>query len=200
MANVAYTQAQIDAISNFSIVAYYNNINLGVLQPGALSVKIVKKVDPFGSSASGDNGAIGMINDGSHAVATLSFRNINKHVLKALSGYDLTAGSTATNISTPWVGAVTGVSNPSIETGSPLVLRPIATNRNTNTALLDDVSNILTLLFPKAVLSSDIEIPFSTSEVTDYDLEFTCLNDATQNPSTFMYWDDGITSSGTYTS
>ncbi len=88
----------------------------------------------------------------------------------------------------------------SIETGSPLVLRPIATNRNTNTALLDDVSNILTLLFPKAVLSSDIEIPFSTSEVTDYDLEFTCLNDATQNPSTFMYWDDGITSSGTYTS
>jgi len=199
MASISYTQTQLDAISNYSAIVYYNGINVGVLQAGAFSYTIVKSMETYGSSATGENGAIGVINDGSHAVVTLSMRGINKAVLRAISGYDLTSGATPTAILTPWVGAVIGVSNPSIENGLPLVLRPIATNRTGNTQLLDDVSNVLSFLFPRAVLTGDIEMPFSTSEVVDYDLEFTCLVDATQNPPAFMYWDDGITSVGVYT-
>ena len=200
MASVAYTQAQLDAISNFSVVAYYNNINLGVLQPGAFTCTIVKSAESYGSSATGENGKIGIINDGSHATVTHSLKGINKHVLRSMSSYDMAVGAlTPTAVGTPWIGAVSGVSNPSIEGGLPLVIRPIAINRTGAISYLDDVSNALTLLFPKAVLTSDIEIPFSTSEVTDYDAEFTCLVDATQNPATFLFWDKGTTSAGVYT-
>jgi len=197
MAN--YTQSQIDAISNFSVIAYYNNINLGVLPAGTVTVKTVKSMTGFGSSLTGDNGYIGVINDGSYGVVTMELQNLSKHTLKALSGYDTQQGSTATNVSTPWVGANLGKSMPSIETGLPLVLRAITRNRNASTDLDDNASNPLSWLFPKAVLTSDLEIALASNEITKISLEFMCLNDPTQTIPSWYFWDDGITSAGIYT-
>jgi hypothetical protein len=199
MSAITYTAGQLNAIINAGAVAYFNNINLGVLAPDSFSISVVGATETFGSSGTGDNGAIGVVNDGNHGVITMTLRGISKHILKAISGYRFVAGSTATNISTPFVGAIVGQSSPSVERGLPLVVRPITYDNTGAVEQADDTSNKLSFLFPKAVLTSDIEIPFSTSEVTDIELEFTCLVDATQTPPAFMYWDDGITSTGTYT-
>jgi len=195
-----YTQAQINAVLGaVPSKVFYNNIELGVLAPDSVTVTFNGNTEGFGSSMTGDGGHIGIISDGTTATVTATLRNFDKYVLNAIAGYRFDEGSTATNSSTPFVGALIGISQPSLERGAPLVIYPAVYDNNAAVQYTDSTANKLTFLFPKAVLTGDIEIPFSTSDVTDIELEFTCLVDPTQNPPRLLIIDDGITSAGVYT-
>lgn len=194
-----YTQAQINAVLSAGCKAYYNNVELGVLAPDSITVTLTGNTEGFGSAMTGDGGHIGVVNDGAIATVTATLRNVDKYVLNAIAGYRFDEGSTATNSSTPFVGALIGISKPSLERGLPLVIYPAVYDNTGATQFTDSTANKLTFLFPKAVVTSDIEIPFSTSNVTDIEIEFTCLVDATQNPPSYLYIDDGITTAGVYT-
>lgn len=193
---MSYTLAQVQQAINFGSEAYINGVFLGVLAEESVSLRIISNDTEFGSSRTGSNGAIGVVDGGTHTELELTLRNVNKNVLfNALTGY-YTEVTSSTNIASPFTGSLEARANPRVKSPQALVLYPIWTDPATNTKYEANTSNPLAMVLPRAVYSGDFEFVTQPDEVTDTTLLFKGLVDPANNDRTHV-WGSGIDTDGT---
>lgn len=195
-----YTQIQANTISNFRYRVYVNNVELAPIAADDLKLTYAPNKEMIGSSMSGET-PIASINKGTkEAKLALTINGLNKHAIKTAFLGTIAQGSTATNASTPFTGALLGQSAVGRDTTFPVVAVLYFTDENGVDKLPDatDTSLPMNILLSKAVLTGGGEFVFNPTKVATYTVEFVGLADVTTDLRTFVI-DDGITSGGTYT-
>jgi len=194
----SYTLNDVLSLNNHSVVAFYNSILVGILQPGEHKISFTPDVEMITSSLHGST-PIGIIQKGGELKVTLALQGENKNRMKNIYSrqYTALAGGTATADTTPDVGAIALKANPSTLPSFPLVLYPISTD-SAGVASIDDVANKDAWTFARSIATNGFEFVYTTEDVIKYELEFTVLGDVTQDGLLGIH-DDGIASTGVHT-
>ena len=193
-----YTVADVLSLNNYSVVAFYNGVLVGVLQQGEHKISFTPDTEMITSSLLGST-PINIIQKGAEVKVTLALQGENKHRMKNIYSrqYTASAGGVATADTTPDVGGIALKGNPMVLPSAALVLYPVTTN-SAGTATIDDVNNKNAWTFGKAVATNGFEFSYTTEDIIKFELEFTILGDVTQDGLLGNH-DDGITSAGVYT-
>ena len=160
-----FTQNSINAVNTFPCAIYYDNISLGILEDGEVTVTIDSDIEGVASHATGTNGHFLAINKGTHAQIEFTLRNFDKNILTELFYSQLTGEDTS---DTNWkAGQMKITSNPKVinKTAKPLVIYPLVDD-GTAKFKADD-TNPLAMLFPNFVVTDTLEIPMTTENVLD---------------------------------
>lgn len=195
-----YTQLQANTVSNYRYRVYVNNVEMAPIPADDLKFTYSPNKEMIMSSMSGET-PIASINKGSKE-AKLSFKvqGLNKHQVKTAFTGLVTQGSTATNVSTPDIGALLGVSAVGRDTPFAVVAVLYYTDTNGADKAPDATVTALpmNIVLSNAVLTGGGEFVYSPTKVNDYNLEFTGLADVTNDLRTWIQ-DDGISTTGAYT-
>ena len=195
------TQSQIRAISNFSAVAYYGGNLLPALTAGDHTIRHIDANNPFGTSLTGDNGAVITVIDGMHGEVELTFRGMGKFDIVNILKNRAVNKTTSTSSANPFGGGVSFTSRPEVAERDALVIYPLFTDRTkdggTGVRYEPNSSNPMAIVFPHASYVDSFEFSMNSGSVTDVTCLFRCHNDPTQDPATYAYQGLGIASDGT---
>lgn len=194
-----YTATQKNTITSFRYRVWINAQEIAPIPAEDLTFSYTPNVEMINSAMGGET-AIAAIEKGTNPVVSFTVNGLNKaNILNAFSG-TMTSGSTATNVSTPFVGTLKGVATPKRLTEVNFVAVLYFTNDSGQTYLADATVTTLPLniLMPKAVTTGGGEFVFNPTAPGTYTLELTGIGDVVNDNQTFII-DDGIDTDGTYT-
>lgn len=196
------TNSQIRSITNYSLVVYFGGNLLPAVASGDHTIRHIDSNTAFGSSLTGDNGAILSVRDGMHAEFEVTFRGMGKNdIVNILNGV-AQENTTSTSSANPFAGNVEYVSNPNVIPREALVVYPLFTDRaedgGTGIAYQPNNSNPMATLFSKASYVDSFEFSMSSGSVTDVTCLFRCHVDAL-NDNRYALQGLGIASDGTVT-
>lgn len=199
----SYTAVQKGAIQNYQVMAYYNSVFLGIFTSGDHTFTHNENIEYSKASFTGSSNFKAHIT-GTETSVTLTVAEYNKNTIKTvLTSIQAVSGGTATNAGSPFTGAIEGVINPQSITERPLVLYPIFTDEAgiygiAGTQYIDNTSNPLTILLPKAVCVGGFELAFNSETPTEFELTFQGMPDEANGLRPFLQ-SAGIDTDGTYT-
>jgi hypothetical protein len=191
-----YTSAEIESINNYPVVAYFNNIFLGVFETGDHTITVTPSYQKVTSSMSG-TGAIRQLFTGiEETSATFTLLSIHKNVLKAIYEDIFFQSTNATSASFPTAGRLEGRSLPRGQDTNSLVIYPIWTDTSTGTEYSDTTANPLAFTIPKATTGGVWEWVLNSTTHNPYEVKFEGMADPANNMRTFVFG-SGISTSGT---
>jgi hypothetical protein len=195
---MSYTELEKNTITNARYALFVNGVSAGVLANEDASFNFNPAYEKVGSALSGV-GAIAQINTGiDECSLTVQVQNYNKEFMRNCFNNILFSGSTPTNITTPFTGALEGRSNPHRQAEYSVVLYPFVTDENGVIVPDTATTTVKTaILMPKAVISSGLNMVFNPSTAFSYELMFEGMADVVNNLRHFIT-DDGIAPNGTY--
>jgi hypothetical protein len=195
---MSYTELQKNSITNFRYAMFVNGVNAGVLANEDVTFNFNPAYEKIGSALSGV-GAIAQINTGiDECTLTVTVQNYNKEFMRTCFNNILFSGSTPTNITTPFTGALEGRSNPHRQSGYEVVLYPFATDENGNVVANTETTAVKTaILMPEAVIASGLEMVFNPTTAFSYEIMFEGLADVVNDFRHFIT-DDGVDTDGSY--
>lgn len=199
----SYTNTLKGSIQNYQVMAYYNNIFLGIFTTGDHTFTYTENIEFSKSSLTGSSNFKAHYT-GSETQMSFTVNSYNKDTIKnCLTSIQAVSGGTATNASSPFTGAIESVINPQSITESPLVIYPIFTDEtgifgSAGTQYIDDTSNPLAILLPNAVCVEGFELAFNSESSTEYELIFQGMPNESNVLETFVQ-STGIATDGTYT-
>lgn len=195
-----YNNYEVNNISNYAYRVYIEGVEIGPIPAEDLSFNNAPNKELIGSSTTGE-APIASLNKGT-AESTLSFpvQAFNKHQIKTAFLGMVSEGSTATNVSTPFIGSLNFQSQPQRDKTLKVVAVLYFTDLNGDAKAPDATATSLpmNILMPKAVLVEGGEFIFNPTAVGGYELTFQGLAD-TSNSARTAIMDDGIDTDGTYT-
>jgi len=199
---MSLTNAQVKSIQNYSVAVYFGGVPLGVFDTSSTKISFKIGTEKVTSSRHGMS-AIGMVNTGiEENTIEIKINSYNKFVNKTIFGNNLVDGATATVAGTPFTGAQLLRSYIGIAQELPLVLYPFFTDvaglyGAAGVSYIDNVTNPLAILYPKAVAVEGLENIFSAENVEGSTIKFEGIYDYVNNYARIQ--DDGITTAGVYT-
>lgn len=195
---MSYTPTQAKSITNSRYIMYVAGVNVGVISEEGVTFNYEPEYETVGSGLTG-TAPVAKILTGGTATLEATITSFNKNVISTIFGDVITEGDTATNINSPYVGALQGIITPKRQATYSVVLYPFVTDESGN-VVADTATTTVepAIALQEAVINGNLEILWATGEAVSFTVNFEGIVDVA-NSNRLWVMDDGIDTDGSYT-